>query len=369
MAITININGLTLCHKGSDGVSHNTLPDVCKTPDKGVPTPYQNEAYSKDLIKGTTTCFADGGNMIANLGSQFAVSIYDESGSMGGVVSGTNKAEADWISHSFDVFFEGKPACRLTDKMFMNHHNTVNLSGEWQKHLKPPLVEKICNAICECRKKIMPSMTEITEAAGDIIDTVRGIDNTSAEKASNLNEVHRRQECFNKHFIKDGDNPWHGARPEDPKVLSEVPYYENGDLIRSQSTPPRTTYPGGPTAPGSIKRSLNVAKNNPMTVRWDMVVVKDQAKPAEWENVHKVLEIKFEGDDWTKNQKNALRNPEIDAKVERVDEDDCGCDVEEERESARTAEKYSESIENSGELLRKMLPFFGPPGSPIKVPL
>jgi len=65
MPITININGLSLCHKGSEGWVHNTLPDVCKTPSKGKPIPYENEAYSRDLVKGTTTVFADGGNMIA----------------------------------------------------------------------------------------------------------------------------------------------------------------------------------------------------------------------------------------------------------------------------------------------------------------
>lgn len=138
--ITININGLTLCHKGSGGVTHNTLPDVCKTPPFAIPVPYENEAYSADLTNGTSSVFADGGNMIANFGSKFARSIYDESGSMGGVKSGTNKAEADWISHSFDVFFEGKPACRLTDKMFMNHRNTVNMAGLVQDPL-PELAE------------------------------------------------------------------------------------------------------------------------------------------------------------------------------------------------------------------------------------
>lgn len=40
VAITININGLTLCHKGCDGVSHNTLLDVCKTTPFGVPVPF-----------------------------------------------------------------------------------------------------------------------------------------------------------------------------------------------------------------------------------------------------------------------------------------------------------------------------------------
>lgn len=129
MTITININGLTLCHKGSEGISHNTLPDVCKTPPFGTPVTYENEAYSADLVKGTISVYADGGNMIAIVGSQFVRSVFDEPGSMGGVISETNRAEAEWISHSFDVFFEKKLACRLTDKMFMNHHNTVNMAG------------------------------------------------------------------------------------------------------------------------------------------------------------------------------------------------------------------------------------------------
>jgi|GEM_PF-117090 len=139
--ITININGLTLCHKGSGGVTHNTLPDVCKTPPLAIPIPFENEAYSSDLIKGTSSVFADGGNMIANYGSCFAKSVFDEPGSMGGVKSGTNRAEAEWISHSFDVFFEGKPACRLTDKMFMNHRNTVNMAGLCQATLPEMNVE------------------------------------------------------------------------------------------------------------------------------------------------------------------------------------------------------------------------------------
>jgi len=157
MSVSININGLTLCHRGSGGVTHNTLPDVCKTPDKAIPIPYQNEAYSRDLAKGTTSVFADGGNMIANLGSNFAKSVFDEAGSMGGVVSGTNKAEAEWITHSFDVFFQGKPACRLTDKMFMNHRNTVNLAGLDQKALEAAtdkFMKIVCPKFCEMVKRI-----------------------------------------------------------------------------------------------------------------------------------------------------------------------------------------------------------------------
>jgi hypothetical protein len=161
MTITININDLTLCHKNSGGISTNTLPDVCKTPDKGVPIPYQNETYSKELVKGTTTCFADGGNMIANLGSELAVSVFDEPGSMGGVVSGTHKAEAEWITFSFDVFFEGKPACRLTDKLFMNHKNTVNMAG-WHSQRDIPIedlefYDELCEMACDCMAQHGPS--------------------------------------------------------------------------------------------------------------------------------------------------------------------------------------------------------------------
>ncbi len=163
MSVTINVNGLTLCHKGSGGISHNTLPDVCKTPGQGIPVPYQNEAYSSDLVGGTTTVFADGGNSIAKFGSEFCKSIYDEAGSMGGVVSGTNKAEADWISHSFDVFFERQAACRLTDKLFMNHRNTVNMAGLKQRDLPKPdqdFYDELCEMACEClRTPMKPGQT------------------------------------------------------------------------------------------------------------------------------------------------------------------------------------------------------------------
>jgi hypothetical protein len=131
MPVTININNLTLCHKGSNGISTATIPDVCKTPSPGgpVPIPYPNIAMSMDLMKGTTTVKADGGMMCANYGSEFFKSTGDEPGVAGGVVSSTFIKEATWITFSFDVKLQGKAACRLTDKMFHNHQNTVNMAG------------------------------------------------------------------------------------------------------------------------------------------------------------------------------------------------------------------------------------------------
>ncbi len=153
MPVTININSLTLCHKGSNGISRATIPDVCKTPSPGgpVPVPYPNIAFSRDLAKGTTTVKADGGNMCAIYGSEFSKSIGDEPGTIGGVVSSTFIKEATWITFSFDVKLEGKAACRLTDKMFHNHQNTVNMAGEFQLDLltDDPLKYVLCQIHCE----------------------------------------------------------------------------------------------------------------------------------------------------------------------------------------------------------------------------
>jgi hypothetical protein len=144
MPVTININNLSLCHLGSNGISTATIPDVCNTPTPAgpVPIPYPNIAMSSDLTEGTTTITADGGNMCANYGSEFCTSTGDEPGTLGGIISATFMMEATWITYSFDVKLEGKGACRLTDKMFHNHQNTVNMAGE----LQDPLVGLACVA-------------------------------------------------------------------------------------------------------------------------------------------------------------------------------------------------------------------------------
>jgi hypothetical protein len=152
MAVTVSINNLTLCHTGSQGVSTATIPDVCNTPSPTgpIPIPYPNIATSSDLAKGTKTVSADGGNMCANYGSEFSRSTGDEAGSAGGVASGTFIKEATWITYSFDVKFEGKGACRLTDKMFHNHNNTANMAGEIQTALGVSKTE-FCQLCKDCQ--------------------------------------------------------------------------------------------------------------------------------------------------------------------------------------------------------------------------
>jgi hypothetical protein len=136
MPVTINVNGLSLVHQGSGAIAIATLPDVCKTPIiVPVPLPYPNIADSSTMVKGSTTVLVDGGMPAAVMGTEFASSSGDQAGVLGGVVSNTIMMEAKFVSSSFNVFIEGKGACRLTDKMVMNKMNTACLGGV----IQPPV--------------------------------------------------------------------------------------------------------------------------------------------------------------------------------------------------------------------------------------
>lgn len=134
MAVTIHVNGKSnsLAHKGCMGITKSTIPDVCKTPSPGgpVPVPYPViVSMSNSLKKGTKTVKVDGKNPAAIKGSEYSRCNGDEPGTAGGVKSSTNMKEATWILYSFDVKLDGKNACRLSDKMMMNHGNTACLAG------------------------------------------------------------------------------------------------------------------------------------------------------------------------------------------------------------------------------------------------
>lgn len=125
MAVTVGVNGLSVVHAGSNGVTM-AFPDVCKTPTPAgpVPIPYPNVARSSDTASGASTVKCDG-NPVCNKGSNFSTSTGDEAGSAGGgVVSNKIKGKAEFVSFSSDVKFEGKNAVRAFDLMLHNDKNT-----------------------------------------------------------------------------------------------------------------------------------------------------------------------------------------------------------------------------------------------------
>lgn len=149
MPVTVKVNGASnsLVHKGSNGISMATIPDVCKTPSPAgpVPIPYPNISQSTMLDKGSSTVKADG-MMIAIKGSEFSMSNGDNAGTAGGVKSSTFMKESTWILYSFDVKIDGQNACRLTDKKFQNHENTADMGGV----LQPPVVVTDAGADDDC---------------------------------------------------------------------------------------------------------------------------------------------------------------------------------------------------------------------------
>lgn len=124
MAATINVNGRTVVHKDSGGMSI-AFPDVCKTQvgPAVVPIPYPNIAQSTDTDKGSKSVKMDG-NPIMLKGSNFKTSTGDEPGSLKGIVSGKTKGISEFINYSFDVKVEGKNVPRLGDMMLNNNKNT-----------------------------------------------------------------------------------------------------------------------------------------------------------------------------------------------------------------------------------------------------
>ena len=139
MSATVCVNGMTVVHKASDG-KVCFFPDVCLTPVPSappVPVPYPNIAQSADTTKGSKTVTMDG-NPIMLQGSVFSKSTGDEAGSCGGVASGVNKGQAEFINYSFDVTIEGRGVPRLGDQMLGNIGGAPNASP--MAELQPSIV-------------------------------------------------------------------------------------------------------------------------------------------------------------------------------------------------------------------------------------
>lgn len=155
MAHTVAANGLTISHKGTGGYEKNSTPDICLTPGGPVPVAYSIISFSKDLIRGSTSVFADGGNSIAIKGSAHMGCIGDASGTALGIASGTILHESTWITYSPNVYVEDRNICRLSDKMFMNNKNCISGQGG---HYEPPaaldeVMKELCRVFCAAREE------------------------------------------------------------------------------------------------------------------------------------------------------------------------------------------------------------------------
>jgi hypothetical protein len=148
MSVTVGVNGRTVVHSASSGVTI-AFPDVCKTPSPAgpIPIPYPNIAKSSDTADGSSSVKMDG-NPIMLKSSNFSTSVGDEAGTAGGgVVSNTTKGKAEFVNYSFDVKVEGKNVPRQLDPMIHNKLSSPNTPPT--PLIQPPLVP-ILRVVCPC---------------------------------------------------------------------------------------------------------------------------------------------------------------------------------------------------------------------------
>jgi len=125
MGQTTFANTRGIVHKGSGGKSL-VFPDICKTQcgPPVIPIPYPNLGQSSDTAKGPKSVKTDG-QMPMVKKAIYTKSTGDEPGSIGGIISGVNKSECEYLMYSFDVKFEGKNVCRMGDPLFHNKKNII----------------------------------------------------------------------------------------------------------------------------------------------------------------------------------------------------------------------------------------------------
>jgi hypothetical protein len=73
-------------------------------------------------------------------GWKYSKSYCDEPGTAGGVASGTNKSECEFMAYSFDIKFEGKNVCRLGNPSFQ----IKNIVGQLRAGLHRKLLPSSC---------------------------------------------------------------------------------------------------------------------------------------------------------------------------------------------------------------------------------
>lgn len=216
MAHTVTSNGLTISHKGTGGFEMNSTPDVCKLPNN-VPVPFVIISFSKDLVRGTDTVFADGGNTIDCKGSAHSRCMGDEPGVNKGVASTTQMDESTWITWSPNVRVEGRNISRLSDKMFMNNKNCISGAGghyEVPASVTDPIMKELCKIFCEtreewhkCKATGSKSCTKPSKVAEGKLNKALGNKGSSLAKA-----LGKKVGAAERTFFATADKMFEGAR-------------------------------------------------------------------------------------------------------------------------------------------------------------
>ena len=100
-----------------------SLLDTCKTPPVGVPAPFPNNAMNAVVVPSYFTVMILGQPWLT-LGATWSVSVGDEAGTMGGVVSQVIVGPGRGIVGSTSHMVGGMPSFRTLDATLQNVANT-----------------------------------------------------------------------------------------------------------------------------------------------------------------------------------------------------------------------------------------------------
>ncbi|HCF2456935.1 TPA: DUF4150 domain-containing protein [Pseudomonas aeruginosa] len=133
MAHHVYANDNEIASKSADGKSSAAFPDTCFSPPtppaSGVPIPYPNTCFARDISNGSRTVFIAGMEIALQHKSYFRTSTGDEPSTPGlkkGINSGKIKGKCYFVSWSPNVKVEGLCVTRHLDWVTHNHSNPAN---------------------------------------------------------------------------------------------------------------------------------------------------------------------------------------------------------------------------------------------------
>lgn len=101
------------------------FPDVCKTP-PALPIPYPNIALGPTAIPNAWNILY-GGTPAHNMATVTPITLGDQPGVLGGMISQTFMQQSRHLTGAFTVLLKGTPATRVTSVTLQNRCNIVGM--------------------------------------------------------------------------------------------------------------------------------------------------------------------------------------------------------------------------------------------------
>jgi uncharacterized Zn-binding protein involved in type VI secretion len=311
--------------KGSMGVAAATMPNVCKMPGPPapfVPTPLPNIAKSGDSPKGYSTSVKIEGNAVAIRGATFtSMGDMASKGTGGGLISSNTHGIAKFITPgSMTVKIQGKSVHLLGEPMLNNcgpsgnPPNAATMAGLIQGVATPGFAGKmgdkeIADQLCDAACKAMDDKRK-QDAAGS---GKKGYQQFMAERLSS--------------------GPPSYTPTANARILSEVTVeipQTFGRPMQIVTSSTRTLAGSTAAAPtglyGGLARGSQLGRG--WTTRWDHVILNNPGGGCYPNNVSRFVEVKFPGDELTRNQRRTLiacNDSDFQKRVEMRPETDCAC--------------------------------------------